>query len=192
MSGSFGDWGLDAMSQCCSGQRYIVSFDADALSSCRTDTLVIGACVSGLRAAMAAAAHGRVPVLASDGSQGANTWWPQGGAAAPVSPGDSVDQHLADTLPTGAGLCDPVAARFIIERGPRRLEELIEWGLGCHFRTDAPTPDPTFATHDTWVPTTDARPAPTAHDDRHLHEAIEFNRPDPRRALPRAINGISR
>jgi len=112
-----------------SEQRYTVSFDAGLLPSCRTDTLVIGAGVSGLRAAIAAAAYGRVLVLASDGSRGANTWWAQGGVAAPVGRDDSVDQHLADTLATGGGLCDPVAARFIIERSRCRLEELVEWGL---------------------------------------------------------------
>ena len=29
---------------------------------------------------------------------------------------DSIESHVADTLDAGAGLCDPVAVRFVAER----------------------------------------------------------------------------
>lgn len=57
--------------------------------------------------------------------------WAQGGIAAAVGPDDSTEQHLADTLAAGAGLCDPVAARRIIEAGP---------DVGAHRRPLRPRP----------------------------------------------------
>ena len=40
--------------------------------------------------------------------------------------GDSVDQHVADTLAAGAGLCDPNAVRSIVADGYRAVAELVD------------------------------------------------------------------
>ncbi len=62
-----------------------------------------------------------------DGASG----WAQGGIAAVVGKNDSFDSHVEDTLKAGAGLCDPVATRFIVEHAP----EAIRWlgGQGVPF-----------------------------------------------------------
>jgi L-aspartate oxidase len=53
----------------------------------------------------------------------------QGGIAAAVAPGDSPELHLADTIAAGRGLCDEAAVRVLVEEGPRRVRELIDWGV---------------------------------------------------------------
>ena len=99
-----------------------------------TDFLVIGAGVAGLSAAIEASAAGRVLVLTKDRLSESATEYSQGGIAVALSDEDEVRLHEQDTLQAGAGLCDPQAVRALAEAGPRRIQELIEWG--AEFDTD--------------------------------------------------------
>ena len=100
-----------------------------------TDVVVIGSGVAGLTAALHAADAGRVllvtKVLVDDGS----TRWAQGGVAAALAPEDSPQEHAADTLVAGVGLCDEEAVRVLCAEGPGRLRELM--ALGAAFDRDA-------------------------------------------------------
>src|SRR3989454_11934024 len=93
-----------------------------------TDFLVIGAGVAGLRAAIELAAAGRVVVLAKRELKDSATQLAQGGIAAALSDEDEIGLHLQDTLNAGDGLCNPDAAKGLVEEGPERIEELIQWG----------------------------------------------------------------
>ena len=57
-----------------------------------------------------------------------NTGYAQGGIAAAVGAEDSPEEHFADTMAAGDGLCDDDAVRVLVEEGPRYVRELIEWG----------------------------------------------------------------
>src|SRR6201987_1013414 len=94
----------------------------------RTDFLVIGAGVAGLRAAVELAPAGRVLVLAKKEVSDSNTQYAQGGIAAALSDEDEISLHLQDTLQAGDGLCNPQAAKVLVEDAPERIEELIAWG----------------------------------------------------------------
>src|SRR5256886_16013866 len=93
-----------------------------------TDFLVIGAGVAGLRAAIELAPAGRVLVLAKKEVSDSNTQYAQGGIAAALSDEDEISLHLQDTLNAGDGLCNPEAAKVLVEDAPDRIEELIQWG----------------------------------------------------------------
>ncbi len=93
-----------------------------------TDFLVIGAGVAGLRAAIELAPAGRVLVLAKKEVSDSNTQYAQGGIAAALSDEDEISLHLQDTLNAGDGLCNPEAAKVLVEDAPERIEELIAWG----------------------------------------------------------------
>ncbi len=99
-----------------------------------TDFLVIGAGVAGLSAAIAAAPAGRVLVLTKDRLTESATEYSQGGVAVALSDEDELGLHEQDTLQAGAGLCEPRAVRALVKSGPRRIQELIEWG--AEFDTD--------------------------------------------------------
>ena len=110
-------------------RRYLVPFKAGRLPQRTCDVLVVGGGVAGLRAAIAAADGGRdVLLLAKDTVAESNTWYAQGGIAAVLSPLDSVEAHVQDTIRVGAGLCDPAAVRVVVEEGPKRVLELLSWG----------------------------------------------------------------
>ena len=115
-------------------RRYLVPFRAGRLPQRTCDVLVIGGGVAGLRAAIAAAEGGSsgvtcdVLLLSKETVAESNTWYAQGGIAAVLSPPDSVEAHVQDTIKVGAGLCDPQAVRVVIEEGPQRVVELLAWG----------------------------------------------------------------
>src|SRR3954469_21613694 len=97
-------------------------------ASSDTDFLVIGAGIAGLRAAIELAPAGKVTVLVKREIADSNTQYAQGGIAAALSDEDEISLHLQDTLNAGDGLCNPEAARVLVEEGPQRIEELIKWG----------------------------------------------------------------
>jgi L-aspartate oxidase len=93
-----------------------------------TDFVVVGAGIAGLRAAIELAQAGRVLVLAKREVTESATQYAQGGIAAALSDEDEIGLHLQDTLNAGDGLCNEAAARVLVEEGPERIEELIDWG----------------------------------------------------------------
>ena len=93
-----------------------------------TDFIVVGAGIAGLRASVELASAGRVLCLAKCEMTESNTQYAQGGIAAALSDDDEVRLHLEDTLKAGDGLCNEEAARILVEEGPPRIEELMEWG----------------------------------------------------------------
>ena len=102
------------------------------------DVLIIGSGLAGLTAALLLAPGRRVAVLTkrelSDGSSG----WAQGGMAAVLAEGDSLDQHVSDTLIAGGGLCDLGATRAVVEGAPPAIAWLR--ALGVAFSEDSEHP----------------------------------------------------
>lgn len=103
----------------------------------RADVVVVGSGIAGVSAALAV--HASLPdrdvllvtkSMLDDGS----TRWAQGGIAAALGPGDSPEQHLADTLTAGAGLCDVEAVRALVTDGPDAVRRLI--ALGARFDSE--------------------------------------------------------
>src|SRR5437588_3869536 len=92
------------------------------------DFLVIGAGIAGLRAAIEVAPAGKVTVLVKREIADSSTQYAQGGIAAALSDEDEISLHLQDTLSAGDGLCNPEAAKVLVEDAPQRIEELIAWG----------------------------------------------------------------
>ncbi|HCC69518.1 MAG TPA: L-aspartate oxidase [Nitrospiraceae bacterium] len=94
----------------------------------KTDFLVIGGGVAGLRAAIELAPNGRVLVLTKDRPTESSTEYAQGGIAVALSDEDEVGIHYEDTLKAGDGLCKKEAVKVLVEEGPEVIRELISWG----------------------------------------------------------------
>ena len=95
------------------------------------DFLVIGSGIAGLSYALEVAAHGKVMIITKKHSAESNTNYAQGGIAAVLTPDDSFNAHIEDTLTAGAGLCDKAMVEIVVKEGPDRVRELIE--LGARF-----------------------------------------------------------
>src|SRR5580698_8789708 len=94
------------------------------------DFLVVGGGVAGLRAAAGLAGAGSVLVVTKEGLAESNTAYAQGGIAVAMGGEEDVALHLEDTVAAGDGLVNREAAAVLVEQGPRRVEELLEWGTG--------------------------------------------------------------
>src|SRR3954464_8153673 len=93
------------------------------------DYLVLGSGIAGLSFALKAAQRGRVAIITKKDRAESNTNYAQGGIAAVTSKEDSVELHVRDTLQAGAGLCNEVVVRTIVQEGPARIQELINLGM---------------------------------------------------------------
>ena len=91
------------------------------------DFIVVGAGVAGLRAAITLAEAGKVLVLAKQELTESNTQYAQGGIAVALSDEDEISLHLQDTINAGDGIVSVDAAHVLVEEGPDRIQELIEW-----------------------------------------------------------------
>jgi L-aspartate oxidase len=93
------------------------------------DFLVIGSGIAGLCFAIHASRYGTVSVITKKQDSESNTNYAQGGIACVLDPNDSFERHINDTLAAGCGLCDENAVRIVVNEGPDRIKELIEWGV---------------------------------------------------------------
>ncbi len=98
------------------------------------DFLVIGSGLAGLMSALHLRRHGRVLVASKREAADSNTSWAQGGIASVTDPKDSVEQHVRDTLDTGAGVCNEAAVSEIVASGPARIQDLEGFGVAFERR----------------------------------------------------------
>ncbi|MFC3457831.1 MULTISPECIES: L-aspartate oxidase [Massilia] len=93
------------------------------------DVAIVGSGLAGLSVALHLAQSRKVAIISKRELLDGASNWAQGGIAAVLDSGDSHDQHIADTLVAGAGLCDEAATRYIVEHGREAIEWLIEQGV---------------------------------------------------------------
>jgi L-aspartate oxidase len=116
------------MSQPFEGPRYLVPFGPKRVPHCFTDVLILGGGLAGLRAALAVDRRLSVTVVTKDDLQSSSSQWAQGGIAGVVDPEDRFDNHVADTLTAGGGLCHEDVVDAVVREAPGRIAELIAWG----------------------------------------------------------------
>ncbi len=98
----------------------------------KTDVLIIGSGIGGLTTAIKLAeARPELQVLVLTKTQEgeSNTRYAQGGVAAVWDlDHDSFEKHIQDTLTAGDGLCKRPIVEMVVQEGPERVREIIEWG----------------------------------------------------------------
>lgn len=90
---------------------------------------MIGGGIAGLSFALKVADHGTVNVITKGPLTESNTQYAQGGVASVFSHTDSYEEHIKDTLIAGAGLCHEDSVKTLVNEGPERVRELIDWGV---------------------------------------------------------------
>ena len=94
-----------------------------------SDFLVVGSGIAGLSFALKASRLGKVNIITKKEQVDTATNLAQGGVAAVLSGTDNFEDHVRDTLVSGAGLCDEDVVRMVVRAGPARIAELIEVGV---------------------------------------------------------------
>jgi L-aspartate oxidase len=92
------------------------------------DFVVLGSGIAGLTFALDVAAAGTVALITKKNRSDSNTNWAQGGIAGVMAPDDNFGLHIDDTLVAGAGLCKREAVEVLVQEGPARIQELIDFG----------------------------------------------------------------
>ena len=100
------------------------------------DVLIIGTGAAGLSLALRLPSHYRVALLSKADLNQGSTYWAQGGMAAVLHKGDTVDSHVTDTLAAGAGLCQRQAVEFTVSNSRRCVEWLVGQGVDFDLRED--------------------------------------------------------
>lgn len=101
------------------------------------EAIIVGSGIGGLSFALNLAQRGhRVAIVTKKTSSESNTNWAQGGIACVTDQTDDFQSHMKDTLTAGDGLCDQSVVRHIIESGPARVAELINWGVSFENGSD--------------------------------------------------------
>jgi L-aspartate oxidase len=98
----------------------------------KTDVLIIGGGVAGMSMAIYLAESRKdlqITMLTKTVKSESNTSYAQGGIAAVWDHKiDNFQKHIEDTLDAGDGLCDINAVKIVVEEGPVRVQEIIDWG----------------------------------------------------------------
>ena len=103
-----------------------------------SDYLIIGSGIAGLSLAIKAAQRGTVSIVTKKETMDTSTNYAQGGIASVLDPEDSLEFHIADTIASGAGLCNEEIVRMVVTNGPDLIRELISLGVNfSHNKTQA-------------------------------------------------------
>lgn len=99
-----------------------------------TDILVIGSGIAGLYFALNVADNAKVTIITKKEKSESNTNYAQGGISAVLSPLDSFQNHVNDTMAVGDGLSDRSIVERVVSEAPRHISRLIS--LGVKFSKD--------------------------------------------------------
>jgi L-aspartate oxidase len=110
-------------------RRYLINIDSISTNQLLTDTLIIGAGIAGLRAAIEASENQNVLILCKGTLEESNTWKAQGGIASALTKEDSFQSHIEDTIKAGCGMCNKEVVELVVRESPGLLKEMLDWGV---------------------------------------------------------------
>jgi L-aspartate oxidase len=94
------------------------------------DVIIVGGGLAGLFCALKLSPRPVTIVSGAAIGEGASSAWAQGGIAAAMGVGDTVDEHVADTIAAGAGLVDERVAHGMAAEAADRVHDLLGYGVG--------------------------------------------------------------
>lgn len=101
----------------------------------KVDFLIVGSGIAGLSYALKLCEHyqnqkhhPRICLITKDDPFESNTRYAQGGIAAVIDADDSYEKHIQDTLVAGSHINNEEVVKLVVENGPDRINELIDWG----------------------------------------------------------------
>ncbi|MDR1663214.1 MAG: L-aspartate oxidase [Endomicrobium sp.] len=95
----------------------------------KSDYLVIGSGIAGLSFALKGAKCGTVSLITKRKLFDSSTSRAQGGIACVTDRLDTFEEHVGDTLSSGAGLCNKEMVEKMVKESSSRIRELVELGV---------------------------------------------------------------
>ncbi len=99
------------------------------MNQIQTDVLIIGAGLAGLYTALHLDSDLSVTVISKDEHTVSNSSLAQGGIAGKMSPSDTFESHILDTLKAGSFVNDKGAVQVLVESAPDEIHSLINMGV---------------------------------------------------------------
>ncbi len=99
------------------------------------DVLILGSGAAGMTAALSLPRHLNIALVSKGDLDAGSTPWAQGGVAAVLEEGDTIENHVRDTETAGAGLCHRTAVEFTISHSAEAIHWLLD--LGVPFTRDS-------------------------------------------------------
>ncbi len=87
------------------------------------DVLILGSGLAALTTALKLADQRRIAIVTKRQMTDGASDWAQGGIAAALDSGDSIEAHVHDTMVAGGGLCDVAVTQMVA----RQANEMIAW-----------------------------------------------------------------
>lgn len=106
------------------------------LSDRSYDVVIIGAGIAGMTVALSLDTKLKVALVSKESIAESSTYKAQGGMAISIGPDDSPEEHIADTLQVGRGLCHQPAVDAMVREGPLALEFLESIGTDFNYGED--------------------------------------------------------
>jgi len=97
--------------------------------SATNNIIIVGGGLAGLFCALKLEPLPVTVIAAAPIGRGASSAWAQAGIAAAVSEGDTVEQHVADTIAAGDGIVDEKIARLMTSEAAARVHDLLAYGV---------------------------------------------------------------
>lgn len=93
------------------------------------DVVIVGGGLAGLMCSLEIAPLRVLLVTSAPLLAGGSSPWAQGGIAAVMTPLDSFEQHVQDTLVAGAGHCNEKRVRDLVHAAPKAIRSLESYGV---------------------------------------------------------------
>jgi L-aspartate oxidase len=90
--------------------------------------LILGAGIAGLFTALKLSPMPAIVLAGTRPGVSGSSAWAQGGIAAAMGADDSWQNHAADTMTAGAGLCEPDIVALVAREAPDRIRDLVAYG----------------------------------------------------------------
>ncbi|MBT7123214.1 MAG: L-aspartate oxidase [Clostridia bacterium] len=113
-------------------KRYIADISDAQIH--QIDVAIIGSGLAGMYAAYHLDDSLNCALFTKEQIEDSSSSLAQGGIAVVTEKDDTFLYHFQDTMNAGAGECDEMAVRTIVEEGPEQIEELL--AIGAHFDID--------------------------------------------------------